>query len=208
MHLKMGILTIRTIMLFTLCTFFTLFAFSTCIDETAATSLESQEKYDDLFELRENFRSERSGNSDEYQYWGPNSVNDVNRYSSLSIQPEKEYLRSLKPAVNLPLRFGRTSDDKIAKSITNLDKVAKSIPNLPQRFGRYLSDKANIQSVANLPQRFGRSQYRNNNGHSLATLPLRFGRMAHSDRLLYEINSQPLEMKNPEEDSHRKVMTM
>ncbi|XP_018431611.1 PREDICTED: pro-FMRFamide-related neuropeptide VF [Nanorana parkeri] len=196
MHLKLDILTIRTTMLFSLCTFLTLFAFTTCFDETTATNLESQEKYDDLFESREDFQNERNGNSDEYRYWGSNNKNDMNRYSSLSMQPEREFLheRSLKPAANLPLRFGRTSDDK----------VAKSIPNLPQRFGRYLSGKANIQSVANLPQRFGRSQYSNHFAHSLATLPLQFGRTAHSDRLQYEINSYPLEMKNPEEDSDRK----
>ncbi|XP_077350048.1 pro-FMRFamide-related neuropeptide VF isoform X1 [Lithobates pipiens] len=206
MHLKIGTLTIRTIMLFTLCTFLSLFAFSTCFDETKATNLESQEIYDDLFESKEDFQNERNGNSDEYRYWGSNSINDINRYNRLSMQPENEFLqeRSLKPAANLPLRFGRTSDDKIAKSIPSFDKIAKSIPNLPQRFGRYLSGKTNVQSVANLPQRFGRAQYSNHFVHSLATLPLRFGRTPHSDRLQYEMNSHPLELKNPEEDSDRK----
>ncbi|XP_072269555.1 pro-FMRFamide-related neuropeptide VF [Pyxicephalus adspersus] len=192
----MGTLTIGTIMVFTLCTFLTLFTFTACFDETTATNLESQEKYDDLFGSKEDFQNERNVNSDEYQYWGFNSINDMNRYSSLSMQPEREFLqeRSLKPAANLPLRFGRTPDDKIPKSI----------PNLPQRFGRYLSGKANIQSVANLPQRFGRSQYSNRLLHSFATLPLRFGRTPHSDRLQYEMNSHPLELKSPEEDNERK----
>ncbi|CAI9623795.1 unnamed protein product [Staurois parvus] len=141
-------------MLFTLCTFLTLFAFSTCFEETKATNLESQETYNDLFESKEDFQNERNVNSDEYLYWGSNSLNDMNRFSSLSMQPEREFRqeRNLKPAANLPLRFGRASDDKMAKSIPNLDKIiAKSIPNLPQRFGRYLSGKANVQSVANLP---------------------------------------------------------
>lgn len=159
---------------------------------------------------KEDFPNERNVHSDEYRYWGSNSINDINRYNRLSMQPENEFLqeRSLKPAANLPLRFGRTSDDKIAKSIPSFDKIAKSIPNLPQRFGRYLSGKADVQSVANLPQRFGRAQNSDHFVHSLATLPMRFGRTLHSDRLQYEMNSHPLEFKNPEEDSDKKVMTM
>ncbi|XP_075067359.1 pro-FMRFamide-related neuropeptide VF [Mixophyes fleayi] len=188
-------------MFFPLCTFSILFAFSICSDEYTTTNLESQEKYDDLFESREDFQNQRNANSDEYQYWRPNSISEMSspimsKYGSLPIQFEREYLeeRGLKPAANLPLRFGRASDDKIAKSI----------PNLPQRFGRYISGKANIQSAANLPQRFGRSQYGGSFRQSLASLPLRFGRAAHSQTLLYKLSSHPLEVKNPDEDDDRR----
>ncbi|KAM9308174.1 pro-FMRFamide-related neuropeptide VF [Gastrophryne carolinensis] len=151
------------------------FAFSTCSSETSMTNLESQEKYDDLYESREDFQ--RNIDSNEYQYWGSNSLNDLNKYSMLPMQPEQSIHqeRSLKPA-NLPLRFGRASDDK----------AAKSVPNIPLRFGRYISGKANIQSAANLPQRFGRSQYHGHFILSIPTLPVQKLAMAFD----YELNSQ------------------
>ncbi|XP_068094373.1 pro-FMRFamide-related neuropeptide VF [Hyperolius riggenbachi] len=193
----MVMFSVRTIMLFTLCTFTTLFALSTCFDETT-TNLGSQEKYDDLFESKEDLRNQRNMNSDDYWYQRSSSINGVNKYSTSAMQPEREVLleRNLKPAANFPLRFGRASDDKIAKSV----------PNLPQRFGRYLSGKPNIQFAANLPQRFGRSQYGSHFVQSLATLPLRFGRTAHSDRIQYETNSYPDGLKSPDEDNDRKAM--
>ncbi|XP_063778080.1 pro-FMRFamide-related neuropeptide VF [Pseudophryne corroboree] len=191
-------------MLFSLYTFSILFAFSICSDETAMTNLESQEKYDDLFESREDFHNQRNANSAEYRYWRPNSVSEMSapimsKYSSVPIQLDRELLeeRSLKPAANLPLRFGRASDEKIVKSF----------PNLPQRFGRYLSGKANIQSVANLPQRFGRSQYGGNFHQSLASLPLRLGRATRLQRLQYKLSSHPLKVKNSDVDDRREAAT-
>ncbi|KAG8573134.1 hypothetical protein GDO81_012300 [Engystomops pustulosus] len=186
----MGRLSSSNIMLFSLCSFSILFAFSVCSEETTVTNLESQEKYDDLYESREDLQNQRI-NSNEYRYFAPKSLSDVtpeimSKYSSFPIL-EREFLeeRDLKPAANLPLRFGRASDDK----------VGKSIPNLPLRFGRYIPGKSGLQSATNLPQRFGRSQYGGHFVHSFAALPLRFGRTSNFQRLQYDKNSHLPEVK-------------
>ncbi|KAM3927649.1 pro-FMRFamide-related neuropeptide VF [Leptodactylus fuscus] len=189
----MGRLSSSNIMLFSLCSFSILFAFSVCSEETTATNLESQEKYSDLFESREDLQNQRNINSNEYRYFGPKILSDMipaimSKYSSFPILEE----RDLKPAANLPLRFGRASDDK----------VGKSIPNLPLRFGRYIPGK-NIQSAANLPQRFGRSQYGGHYVQSFATLPLRFGRTTNFQRLQYDKTSHLPEVKNLDENNER-----
>ncbi|XP_053323070.1 pro-FMRFamide-related neuropeptide VF [Spea bombifrons] len=170
-----------------------------CVDEFT-TNLESQEKYDDLFEQSsEDVLNQRNGNSEELQYWGTDGVNEIasvlSKYSNLPIEVERGFLeeRGIKPAVNLPQRFGRGSDDK----------VAKSVPNLPQRFGRYLPGKPSIQSAANLPQRFGRSVHSGHLVQSLAALPLRFGRGTHLQRLQCETNPYTQEIKNSQEGNDR-----
>ncbi|XP_069815811.1 pro-FMRFamide-related neuropeptide VF [Dendropsophus ebraccatus] len=166
----MGRLSSCNIMLFSVCTFSILFAFSLCSEETTATNLDIEDKYDDLFESREDFQPQRNINSNEYRHLVPKSLSDMTPPLKYSSFPNlgREFLeeRGLKPAANLPLRFGRASDDK----------VGKSIPNLPLRFGRYIPGKASIQSAANLPQRFGRSQSVGHFLQSFATLPLHFGR--------------------------------
>ncbi|KAG9476243.1 hypothetical protein GDO78_003024 [Eleutherodactylus coqui] len=195
----MGRLSSSNIMLFSLCSFSILFAFSVCSEETTAANLESQEKFDDLFESSEYAPHQRNINSNEYQYLRPKNLRDMTpeilgKYSSFPML-EREFLeeRGLKPAANLPLRFGRASDEK----------VVKSIPNLPLRFGRYIPGKTNIQSVANLPQRFGRSQYGGHYVQSFATLPLRFGRTINFQRLQYDKNSHLPEVKNLDENNER-----
>ncbi|XP_075684767.1 pro-FMRFamide-related neuropeptide VF isoform X2 [Rhinoderma darwinii] len=199
----MGRFSSSNIMLFSLCSFSILFAFSVCSEETTATNLDSQEKYDDLFESREDFQNQRNLNSNEYRYLGPKSISDMNpsvmsKYSSFPIL-EREFLveRGLKPAANLPLRFGRASDDK----------VGKSIPNLPLRFGRYIPGKTSIRSATNFPQRFGRSQYGGHFVQSFATLPLHFGRTTNVHRLQYDKISHLPEVKNPDEDNESQTMT-
>ncbi|CAN2389796.1 hypothetical protein PRIEUP_LOCUS6724 [Pristimantis euphronides] len=195
----MGRLSSSNIMLFSLCSFFFLFALSACSEETTATNLESQEKYEDLFESRENVPLQRNINSNEYRYLRPKSLSDMtpaimSKYSSFPIL-EREFLeeRGLKPAANLPLRFGRASDEK----------VGKSIPNLPLRFGRYIPGKTNMQSAANLPQRFGRSHYGGHFMQPFATLPLRFGRTTNFQRSQYDKNSHLPEVKNLDENNER-----
>ncbi|XP_056374379.1 pro-FMRFamide-related neuropeptide VF [Hyla sarda] len=195
----MGRLSSSNIMLFSLCSFSILFAFSVCSEETTSTNLEIQDEYEDLFESRENLQPHRSINFNEYRYLVPKRLSDmippvINKYSSFPIL-ERELIeeRSLKPSANLPLRFGRASDDK----------VGKSIPNLPLRFGRHIPGKASIQSTANLPQRFGRSQSGGHFVQSLATLPLRFGRTNNFKRSQYDNNYQLPEVKNSDEDNER-----
>uniref|UniRef100_A0A8C5MFK0 Neuropeptide VF n=1 Tax=Leptobrachium leishanense TaxID=445787 RepID=A0A8C5MFK0_9ANUR len=175
---------------------FTIFFSSTFgLDEATMTNPESQEKYADIFESREDTQHQRNVDSQELAYWAPDGFSDLsaavlNKYSHLPIHLDRQYLeeRSVKPAVNLPQRFGRGSEDKIVKSV----------PNLPQRFGRYLPGKGNIQSAANLPQRFGRTLY---DGH--ASLPFLFGKASEIQRLQYEMNPQKLEMKTSEEGNDR-----
>ncbi|MEE6511969.1 hypothetical protein FKM82_018880 [Ascaphus truei] len=186
--------------LFSLCTFAICISSSVGSDGSSVTNLESQEKYDDFLESREGVQNQRNLNSEELRQWRSYGIDEMrppimNKCNNLPIPFERHFLeeRGVKPAANLPLRFGRASEDKIAKSV----------PNLPQRFGRYVSAKANFQSLANLPQRFGRSSYGGRFIQSLATLPLRFGRATHLQKLQYEINSHPLEIQQPEEDNDR-----
>ncbi|KAM4027588.1 pro-FMRFamide-related neuropeptide VF [Anomaloglossus baeobatrachus] len=188
----MARLSSSNIMLFSLFSFSILFGFSVCSEETTAANLESQEKYEDLFESREDFQNRRNINSNEYQYLGPKGLSEMSKYSSFPII-EREFLeeRDLKPAANLPLRFGRASDDK----------VGKSIPNLPLRFGRYIPGK--IQSTANLPQRFGRSQYGGHLVQSFASLPLRFGRTPNFQRLQHDKSYHLPEVKHRDENNER-----
>ncbi|XP_073437485.1 pro-FMRFamide-related neuropeptide VF [Dendrobates tinctorius] len=193
----MGRLSSSNIMLFSLCSFSILFAFSVCSEETTATNLESQEKYEDFIMSREKLQNQRNMNSNEYQYLGPKRLSEMSKYSSFPVL-ERQFLeeRDLKPAANLPLRFGRASDDK----------VGKSIPNLPLRFGRYIPGK--IQSAANLPQRFGRSQYGGRLVQSFASLPLRFGRTPNLLRLQYDKSYHAPEVKRPDENNERsQIMT-
>ncbi|XP_044151568.1 pro-FMRFamide-related neuropeptide VF [Bufo gargarizans] len=175
-----------------------LFAFSVCSEETATTNLESQEEYDDLFESREDLQNQRNINSNEYRYLRAKGLSDM----TPAIFPilEREFLeeRGLKPGANLPLRFGRASDDK----------AGKSVPNLPLRFGRYIPGKASMQSTTNLPQRFGRSQYGGHFLQSFATLPLRFGRMTNFQRLQYDKNTHLPEVKNLDENNERSQTMM
>ncbi|XP_073532657.1 pro-FMRFamide-related neuropeptide VF [Phyllobates terribilis] len=198
----MGRLSSSNIMLFSLCSFSILFAFSVCSEETTASNLESQEKYEDFFTSRQDLQNRRNKNSNEYQYLGPKRLSEMtppvmSKYSSFPIL-EREFLeeRDLKPAANLPLRFGRASDDK----------VGKSIPNLPLRFGRYIPGK--IQSAANLPQRFGRSQSGGHFVQSFASLPLRFGRTPNFQRLQHDKSYHVPEVKHPDENNEgSQIMT-
>ncbi|XP_069588558.1 pro-FMRFamide-related neuropeptide VF [Ranitomeya imitator] len=198
----MGRLSSSNIMLFSLCSFSILIACSVCSEETTATNPESQEKYEDFIMSREDVQNLRNMNSNEFQYLGPKRLSEMtspvmSKYSSFPIL-EREFLeeRDLKPAANLPLRFGRASDDK----------VGKSVPNLPLRFGRYIPGK--IQSAANLPQRFGRSQYGGRLVRSFASLPLRFGRTPNLLRLQHDKSYHAPEVKRPEESNERsQIMT-
>ncbi|CAH2282655.1 pro-FMRFamide-related neuropeptide VF [Pelobates cultripes] len=171
------------------------FSSSVCLDETAM-NLESQEKYEDFFESRDDIQNRRNVDSEELKFWLPDGFNEIssailNKYSQLPVHLERQFLeeRGVKPAANLPQRFGRGSEDK----------VTKSIPNLPQRFGRYLPRKANIQSATNLPQRFGRSLFDGRFPQS----PLQFVKATHLQKQQYETNPQTLEVKMPEEDTER-----
>ncbi|KAG8442992.1 hypothetical protein GDO86_011711 [Hymenochirus boettgeri] len=168
--------------------------------ETSVTNLKSQEKYDELQEPVDEIHNPRSVKSEELQFWTSNIQNELSelgypvvyKYNDSPLQHERVVLeeRDTKPAINLPLRFGRSPEDT----------VSKSIHNLPQRFGRYISERANVQSLANLPQRFGRSF---TNGHSVkstAAMPLRFGREIPLQRLRYEMNPHIPGLKNSEDD--------
>ncbi|XP_053571706.1 pro-FMRFamide-related neuropeptide VF [Bombina bombina] len=172
------------------------FASAVCLDENSVTNQESEEKYDNLLESREDINNI---NSEEVNYWRSSGLKEIstptfNKYT-FPIQLERAFLeeRDIKPSVNLPLRFGRAS----------ADKVAKSVPNLPQRFARYLSGKARFQSAVNLPQRFGRSIYGGHFVQPLSSLPLRFGRTPHFQTQQYDVTVRPLEINKLQEGDNR-----
>ncbi|OCT75785.1 growth hormone-releasing peptides [Xenopus laevis] len=185
------------VILFYLSTY-TIFCISSIYSaDNTGNSLENQENYDDLLESTNDIQNPRTINSEELQYWKSNIQNEIGsllayKSNNLPLQSERLVLeeRDNKPAANLPLRFGRGSEDGIARSI----------PNLPQRFGRYVPARANIQSLANLPQRFGRSSHGERYTQSLATLPQRFGRETPLQRLQYGTKPYLQDLQNPDDD--------
>ncbi|OCT74095.1 growth hormone-releasing peptides [Xenopus laevis] len=191
----MEMISASKVILFYLSSYAIFFISSICSAENTGNSLENQD--DDLLEPTDDFQNQRTINSEELQYWKSNIQNEIgsllaHKYNNLPLQSERLVLeeRGNKPAANLPLRFGRGSEDNIARSI----------PNLPQRFGRYVPARANIQSLANLPQRFGRSSQGGRYPQSLANLPQRFGRETPQQRLQYGMKPYLQDVKNPEDD--------
>eukprot|EP00079_Xenopus_tropicalis_P016636 XP_004915743.1 PREDICTED: pro-FMRFamide-related neuropeptide VF [Xenopus tropicalis] len=193
----MEMISASKVILFYLSTYAIFFISSIYSAENTGNSMENQENDDGLLKPTDDIQNPRTINSEELQYWKSNIQNELDsllayKYNNLPLQSERLVLeeRDNKPAANLPLRFGRGSEDGITRSI----------PNLPQRFGRYVPAKANIPSLANLPQRFGRSSQGGRYVQSLATLPQRFGRETPLQRLQYGMKPYLQEVRSPDDD--------
>ncbi|XP_030406669.1 pro-FMRFamide-related neuropeptide VF [Gopherus evgoodei] len=156
----MKIISIERYILFTLAIFVFLTSNTSCLDESAMSSLQSRDYGDKYSESSEGFLEEkqRSLNFEELKDWGSKNIikmstPTVNKMSnSLANLPLRfgrnvRENRSIKPVANLPLRFGRAFEGSISRCA----------PNLLHRFGRSPFVRSSIQSLTNLPQRFGKS---------------------------------------------------
>ncbi|KAG6939946.1 neuropeptide VF precursor [Chelydra serpentina] len=156
----MKIISIKRFILFILAIFGFLTSNTSCLDESAMSSLQSRDYGDKYSESSEDILEEkqRSLNFEELKDWGskniikmstptvnkmPNSLANLPLRFGRNVQEK----RSIKPVANLPLRFGRAFEGSISRCA----------PNLLPRFSRSPFVKSSIQSLANLPQRFGKS---------------------------------------------------
>ncbi|CAM4594598.1 unnamed protein product, partial [Lepidochelys kempii] len=155
----MKIISIKRFILFTLAKFIFLTSNTSCLDESAMSSLQSRDYGDRYSESSEDFLEEkqRSLNFEELKDWGskniikmstptvnkmPNSLANLPLRFGRNVQEK----RSMKPVANLSLRFGRAFEGS-----------NRCAPNLLHRFRRFPFVKSSIQSLATLPQRFGKS---------------------------------------------------
>ncbi|KAG8514760.1 Pro-FMRFamide-related neuropeptide VF [Galemys pyrenaicus] len=137
---KMEVISSKRFILLTLATSTMLTANIFCADElTMMSNFHSRENYDRYPEPTGDpkGKKERSLNLEELKNWGQG---DIIKMSAFAVHKMPH------SAANLPLRFGRSMEQRSTGEMANL----------PVRFGRYMKESI-LRRVPNLPQRFGRT---------------------------------------------------
>ncbi|XP_028645859.1 pro-FMRFamide-related neuropeptide VF [Grammomys surdaster] len=149
-----------------------------CTDELVIPHFHSKEGYGKYSQLRgiPKGEKERSVSSQEQKDWGAKNV------IKMSPAPANKVPHS---AANLPLRFGRTIEEKRSPTArANMEAGTMShFPSLPQRFGRTTAGSI-LKTQAGLPQK---------SLHSLA-----------SSELLYTMTCQHQEIHSPGQNQPRR----
>ncbi|NP_001279989.1 pro-FMRFamide-related neuropeptide VF precursor [Canis lupus familiaris] len=152
-----------------------------CTDELMMSNLHSKENYDKYSEHEGDPKGEkeRSLNFEELNDWGPRTVIKMSA-PTVNKMPHS--------AANLPLRFGRTMEEK---------RSTGAMANLPLRFGRNIKESI-LRHIPNLPQRFGRTTAKSV-AKMLSDLLQQSMHSPSANELLYSMNCQPQEIQNPDQ---------
>ncbi|XP_069318504.1 pro-FMRFamide-related neuropeptide VF [Eulemur rufifrons] len=183
----MEIISSKRFILLTLATLSLLTSNFLCADELMMYNLHSKENYDKYSEPRghQKEEKERNLNFEELKDWEPKNVIKM---SMLAVNKMPH------SAANLPLRFGRTTQEERSTGVTNL----------PLRFGRNV--KASIsRCVPNLPQRFGRTTTAKSVSKTLSDLCQRSTHSPSASELLYSMTCQHQKIQHPEQKQPRRL---
>ncbi|XP_049750619.1 pro-FMRFamide-related neuropeptide VF [Elephas maximus indicus] len=181
----MEIILSRQFILLTLATSSLLTSNIFCADNLRMSNLHSKENYDKFCELRGDSKGEkeRSLNFEELKDWGPKTV----------IKMSTHTVNKMPPSVNnLPLRFGRTMEERSPGPTSNL----------PLRFGRNMGGSI-LRRVPNLPQRFGRMTAAKRVTKTLSDLIQQSIDLPSANELLYSMTCQLQEIQNPDQKHPR-----
>ncbi|XP_004377527.1 pro-FMRFamide-related neuropeptide VF [Trichechus manatus latirostris] len=182
----MEIISSKRFILLTLATSSLLTSNIFCADNLMMSNLNSKENYDKFSEPRGDSKGEkeRSLNFEELKDWGPKNV----------IKMSTPAVNKMPPSVtNLPLRFGRTMEERSPGPMANL----------PPRFGRNMSGSI-LRRVPNLPQRFGRTTAAKSNTKTLSDLIQQSMDSPSANDLLYSMTCQLQEIQNPDQKHPRR----
>ncbi|XP_012496162.1 PREDICTED: pro-FMRFamide-related neuropeptide VF [Propithecus coquereli] len=185
----MEIISSKRFILLTLATLSLLTSNFLCADELMMSNLHSKENYDRYSEPRGHRKGEkeRNLNFEELKDWGPKNVIKMSTPTVNKMPPS---------AANLPLRFGRTTQEERSTRVT---------ANLPLRFGRNV--KASIsRCVPNMPQRFGRMTTAKSVSKTLSDLCQRSMHSPSVSELLYSMTCQHQEIQHPEQKQPRRLV--
>ncbi|XP_004418962.1 PREDICTED: pro-FMRFamide-related neuropeptide VF [Ceratotherium simum simum] len=158
-----------------------------CADELTMSNVHGKENYDKYSKPRGDPKGEkeRSLNFEELKDWGPK--NAIKITPSVNKMPHS--------AANLPLRFGRTTEE---------ERSTGAMANLPLRFGRNTEESIS-RRVPNLPQRFGRTTAAKSVTKTLSDFLEQSIHSPSANELPYSMSCQPQEIQIPDRKHPRRL---